>query len=291
MIHSWPWCFCNGFRTPVLGTHGWRLCRAGIRKPSQLRTCSVTVFGVAEQADSMSAKEFHVSNGSLGLWVVAPLKAGQRGAPMMAFRHQRSPIMTTKRIDKSAKSDLSAVTRRAAGRKAPIAPDQAPTTTTGRKREALHPEQHPVEGRVTKHVKLLQLLNRPEGASIDEMMQATEWQQHSVRGFLAGTVKKKRGLALTSAKAEGEVRRYRIATRRGRWHGQASPRYRCGDHPAREPRDRSSARGMAASSSDVAAEATEPGYPVARCCVQVPSERIRRLVESYSPQVADLGTR
>ena len=48
-------------------------------------------------------------------------------------------------------------------------------------------------------------------------MQATEWQQHSVRGFLAGTVKKKMGLALTSSKAEGEVRRYRIAApRRGR---------------------------------------------------------------------------
>jgi hypothetical protein len=37
---------------------------------------------------------------------------------------------------------------------------------------------------------MLNLLSRPEGARIEEMMQATEWQQHSVRGFLAGTVKK-----------------------------------------------------------------------------------------------------
>ncbi|MEQ1672895.1 MAG: DUF3489 domain-containing protein [Hyphomicrobium sp.] len=36
------------------------------------------------------------------------------------------------------------------------------------------------------------------------------------RGFLAGTVKKKLGLALTSSKADGDIRRYRIATRRGR---------------------------------------------------------------------------
>ena len=55
-----------------------------------------------------------------------------------------------------------------------------------------------------------------DGFGIEDMMQATEWQQHSVRGFLAGTVKKKMGLALTSSKAEGDFRRYRIATRRGR---------------------------------------------------------------------------
>jgi hypothetical protein len=117
--------------------------------------------------------------------------------------------MTTKAIDKPAKSDRSAVARRAS--RAPAA-----ATTGSRKREA-PPVQPRVEGYVTKHAQLLNLLNRPEGASIEDMMQATEWQQHSVRGFLAGTVKKKMGLALTSSKAEGEVRRYRIATpRRGR---------------------------------------------------------------------------
>jgi hypothetical protein len=48
------------------------------------------------------------------------------------------------------------------------------------------------------------------------MMQATDWQQHSVRGFLAGTVKKKLGFLLTASKSTGDVRRYRIETRRGR---------------------------------------------------------------------------
>jgi hypothetical protein len=48
------------------------------------------------------------------------------------------------------------------------------------------------------------------------MMEATNWQQHSVRGFLAGTVKKRLGLALTSFKSDGETRRYRIVARRGR---------------------------------------------------------------------------
>ena len=48
------------------------------------------------------------------------------------------------------------------------------------------------------------------------MMQATDWQQHSVRGFLAGTVKRKLGFSLTSLKPNGGVRRYHIETRRGR---------------------------------------------------------------------------
>lgn len=70
--------------------------------------------------------------------------------------------------------------------------------------------------RVTKHDRVLTLLTRREGATISEMMEATAWQQHSVRGFLAGTVKKKLGFTLTSKKIDGELRRYRIETKRGR---------------------------------------------------------------------------
>jgi len=121
--------------------------------------------------------------------------------------------MTTKAIDKPAKADRSAVARPAASSKAASTRAPAAATIGPRKREP-PPEQHPVEGRVTKHAQLLQLLNRTEGASIEEMMQVTGWQQHSVRGFLAGTVKKKMRLALTSSKVEGDVRRYRIAARR-----------------------------------------------------------------------------
>ena len=75
-------------------------------------------------------------------------------------------------------------------------------------------EQH--TARVTKHDCLLTLLSQRNGATIPEMMEATGWQQHSVRGFLAGTVKKKLGFALTSSKTDGELRRYRIETKRGR---------------------------------------------------------------------------
>ena len=81
--------------------------------------------------------------------------------------------------------------------------------------KALAAHEPQLEG-VTKQDRMLTLLSRPEGASLEEMMQATDWQQHSVRGFLAGTVKKKLGFALTSSKAGTDVRRYRIETRRGR---------------------------------------------------------------------------
>ncbi len=70
--------------------------------------------------------------------------------------------------------------------------------------------------RATKHDRVLELLSQRNGASIPEMMEASGWQQHSVRGFLAGTVKKKLGFPLTSSKAEGALRRYRIDTKRGR---------------------------------------------------------------------------
>jgi hypothetical protein len=62
----------------------------------------------------------------------------------------------------------------------------------------------------TKIDIVLRLLGRPEGASIPELMEATGWQAHSVRGALAGTIRKKLGRPVASDKTAGE-RRYRIA--------------------------------------------------------------------------------
>jgi hypothetical protein len=61
----------------------------------------------------------------------------------------------------------------------------------------------------TKCDQVLALLRRPGGASIAVMAKATGWQKHSVRGFLAGTVRKKLGLNLESKKQDGE-RIYRV---------------------------------------------------------------------------------
>ena len=65
--------------------------------------------------------------------------------------------------------------------------------------------------RTTKIEQCLELLASPDGATIDELQATTGWQAHSVRGFLAGTVKNKLGLTLESRKADDGARRYYIA--------------------------------------------------------------------------------
>jgi hypothetical protein len=61
----------------------------------------------------------------------------------------------------------------------------------------------------SKQTKLIKLLERSGGASIDEMTEATGWQRHSIRGMMSGVLKKRLGLSITCEKEE-RGRIYRI---------------------------------------------------------------------------------
>ena len=62
----------------------------------------------------------------------------------------------------------------------------------------------------TKQEALIAMLRQPDGASIDEIIAATGWQPHTVRGAISGALKKKLGLAVASDKVEGRGRVYRL---------------------------------------------------------------------------------
>ena len=62
----------------------------------------------------------------------------------------------------------------------------------------------------SKTDKVLELLKRSGGATAQELMKATGWQPHSVRGFLSGTIRKKMGLAIKSTKNQDGERSYSV---------------------------------------------------------------------------------
>jgi len=63
----------------------------------------------------------------------------------------------------------------------------------------------------TKQALVIEMLRRPEGATIAEIVEATSWASHTTRGFLAGALKRKLGLAIDSEKEEARGRVYRLA--------------------------------------------------------------------------------
>ena len=105
----------------------------------------------------------------------------------------------TKKASASARSRHVAPTKAKSGKKASPA-KKAPKG--GKKPDAARAG--------SKIAKILDLLKRSGGATMKELMKATGWQPHSVRGFLSGTVAKKMGRSLASTKSEDGERSYSI---------------------------------------------------------------------------------
>lgn len=112
----------------------------------------------------------------------------------------------------------------AIGAEAPKPTKAAPAATGGGRAKPKAPSLKPAStkkaptgkgkpGVPTKQALLLELLRRRGGATVEEMVKATGWQPHSVRGAISGALKKKLGLVVSSEKVAGRGRVYRIAAR------------------------------------------------------------------------------
>jgi len=136
--------------------------------------------GIAPFDDLKPVKRFTDRKAAIArIW-----KAVQRLIPNVGA--QAAPVATKKSQSKKAST-------KAIGR------------ATARKRGTV-----PREG--SKKAEVILLLRRKQGATLAEVMQATGWQAHTVRGFVSGTLTKKLGLRVESSRSETKERTYRITS-------------------------------------------------------------------------------
>jgi hypothetical protein len=84
-----------------------------------------------------------------------------------------------------------------------LMPNAGPLAVTPRPRAGTRPD--------SKQARMIAMLKRPEGATVEQIAEAMHWRRHTVRGAMAGALKKKLGLTITSEKGDGGSRTYRIA--------------------------------------------------------------------------------
>ena len=135
--------------------------------------------------------------------VAAVVAAHRKEIPMTKAKVKRKP---TSRANDSKTQSCNSVRRTSARNTAPLKP--VTSAAHQQRQSAAQPTTH----RESKKAHLIAMLRAPSGATVEAMALVAKWQPHSVRGFLAGVVRKKLGLMLVSADGEnGRV--YRITDR------------------------------------------------------------------------------
>ena len=124
---------------------------------------------------------------------------------------QVAPPKTTSKKDATSKK--AAPKGKGKGHATTIPPASRKTTKPTAKKDAKKPAAKTaiVPREFSKKAIVLDLLRRKDGATMAEIAKATDWQNHSIRGFISGTLGKKMGLTVESAKNEAGERTYRIA--------------------------------------------------------------------------------
>jgi len=100
---------------------------------------------------------------------------------------------------------IQALTPAPAPQAAPVAPKKAKAAKKATAKDAA-----PTTRDGSKKAIVLDMLKRPEGATLADIMSATAWQAHSVRGFISGSLGKKMGLKIESAKRDDGQRAYKL---------------------------------------------------------------------------------
>ena len=96
---------------------------------------------------------------------------------------------------------------------APVTPQAADVAPKGKRsrKAATSKDAAPTAREGSKKAIVLELIRRPNGATLQDIMKATDWQAHSVRGFISGSLTKKMGLKIESAKRQDGQRAYTLA--------------------------------------------------------------------------------
>ena len=134
-------------------------------------------------------------------------------APLAKSGKQGTPKRTPPRTRASKEAAVPPIAEVADAPQTPdVAPPEGPTTkaATGAKRSPKRATNAIGSRQGSKTAMVLELLRRKGGVTAKELMKATDWQPHSVRGFLSGTVGKKMGLTVISIKGEDGERTYSV---------------------------------------------------------------------------------